>query len=185
MAMNLRLSGMAHLRRLILWIGIAISGISFPSIFAYAFGLRVNTSRSLPMGLYVITDNEIGSLIEFCPEGKAAEESKTRRYRSTGSCPDNSEPLIKPVIAREGDLVEMSVKGISVNGNLLKDTAPLREDWAGRPLTSWQFGTYRVAPGEAWVASTYNYGSYDSRYFGPIRISSIRHRLRPIWTLHQ
>ena len=37
--------------------------------------------------------------------------------------------------------------------------------------------------GVVWVASTYNRGSYDSRYMGPISISQIRARLRPLWLL--
>jgi type IV secretory pathway protease TraF len=96
-----------------------------------------------------------------------------------------AEPLIKPVVARAGDVVKFSSQGISVNGSLIKNTAPLYLDGANRPLTHWEFGVYRVVQGEVWVASTYNYGSYDSRYFDPVRISSIRNRLCLIWTLHQ
>jgi conjugative transfer signal peptidase TraF len=182
--MKMRLSGMARLRGLILWMFIAIPSIALPSMLAYALGLRVNMTRSLPMGIYAVTNDAFSELIECCPEGNAAKESKNRGYRNNGSCSDGAEPLIKPVVAREGDVVEFSARGISVNEKLLKNTAPLPLDGAGRPLTHWKFGVYRVAPGNVWVASTYNYGSYDSRYFGPVRISSISNRLRPIWTLH-
>jgi conjugative transfer signal peptidase TraF len=175
---------MARLRHVILWMFIAIPSIALPSMLAYALGLRVNMTRSLPMGIYAVTNDAFSELIEYCPEGNAAKESKNRGYRNSGSCPDGAEPLIKPVVAREGDLVKFSPRGISVNGKLFKNTAPLPLDGVGRPLAHWEFGVYRVAAGEAWVASTYNYGSYDSRYFGPVRISSIRNRLRPIWTLH-
>lgn len=184
MIMNLTLSGMARPRDLILWTIIAIPSIALPSMLAYALGLRVNTTRSLPMGFYAVTNDAFSELIDFCPEGNAAKESILREYRNSGSCPDGAEPLIKPVVAREDDVVEFSSRGISVNGKLLKNTVPLPLDAAGRLLTHWKFGVYRVASGEVWVASTYNYGSYDSRYFGPVPISSIRNRLRPIWTLH-
>lgn len=176
---------MARLRGLILWTFIAIPSILLPSMLAYVFSLRINTTRSLPMGIYAVTKDAFCELIEYCPEGNAAKESKIRGYRNTGSCSDGAEPLIKPVVAREGDVVEFSSQGISVNGNLLKNTAPLPLDGAGKLLTHWKFGVYRVASGEVWVASIYNYGSYDSRYFGPIHISSIRNRLRPIWTINQ
>ena len=106
MTMNLTLSGMARLRGLILWMFIAIPSIALPSMLAYALGLRVNTTRSLPMGIYAVTNDAFSELIEFCPEGNAAKESKNRGYRNTGSCPDGAEPLIKPVVAREGDVVE-------------------------------------------------------------------------------
>jgi conjugative transfer signal peptidase TraF len=177
-------SGRVHPENLMLWTCIAIMSVTFPSVLAYAFGLRINMSRSLPMGLYAITGDGSGELIEFCPDGKAAEESKARAYRSTGSCLDGAEPLIKPVIAQEGDVVEFSAQGISVNGTLLKNTAPLTVDAIGRPLTPWRFGMYKVAHGQVWVASTHNYGSYDSRYFGPVRVPSIRNRLCPVWILH-
>jgi conjugative transfer signal peptidase TraF len=176
---------MAHLKSLVFWTFIAITIISFPAMIAYSLGLRVNASRSLPIGIYAVTRDPVSKLIEFCPDGKAAEESKSRGYRSRGSCPDGAAPLIKPVIARKGDVVKFSPRGFSVNGKFLKNTAPLALDGAGRPLTHWRFGVYRVAAGEVWVASTHNYGSYDSRYFGPICISSIRNRLRPVWTFHQ
>jgi conjugative transfer signal peptidase TraF len=177
-------SGMARLSALLLWTLAGVTIISLSVIGAYALGLRINMTRSLPMGLYVITRKADCDLVEFCPDGRAAEESKTRGYRNTGSCPDGGEPLLKPVIAREGDTVEVSAEGIAVNGRLLNNTAALQADRAGRPLKAWSYGSYRVAAGQVWVASTYNYGSYDSRYFGPIHISSIRHCLRPIWTFH-
>ena len=56
-------------------------------------------------------------------------------------------------------------------------------DAAGRSLHPWPFGVYVVEEGAVWLASTYNRGSYDSRYIGPIRISQIRARLRPLWLL--
>jgi type IV secretory pathway protease TraF len=59
----------------------------------------------------------------------------------------------------------------------------LTRDAAGRSLHPWPFGTYVVEQGVVWVASTYNRGSYDSRYMGPIRISQIRARLRAVWLL--
>jgi conjugative transfer signal peptidase TraF len=177
--------GMVRLRQMLIWTLVGAATILLPSLIAYALGLRVNMTRSLPMGLYVVTKDISCSLIEFCPSGPAAEESRIRGYRNAGSCPDGAEPLIKPIVAREGDIVEMSVNGISVNGRLLKNTAPMAADRLARRLKPWKFGKYRVRVGELWVASTYNYGSYDSRYFGPILISSVRYRLRPIWTMHQ
>jgi conjugative transfer signal peptidase TraF len=133
---------------------------------------------SLPMGLYAVTTDHFGEPVEVCPEGNAAKESKTRGYRNTRSCPDGGEPLIKPVIAREGDVVQFSERGISTCGKLCKNTAPLTLAGLGRLLTPWKFGIYRVARGQVWVASTHNHGSCDNRYFGPIPVSSIRTRLR-------
>lgn len=147
-------------------------------------GLRINTSYSLPMGIYAVTTDPRANLIEFCPTGVYSEVSAGRGYRSAGNCPDGAVPLLKPIVAREGDLVELGKDGIAINGTRLPNTAPLRIDRNGRLLDAFPFGRYHVAAGEVWVASSYNRGSFDSRYMGPIQLSMVRSRLRPIWTLY-
>jgi conjugative transfer signal peptidase TraF len=89
---------------------------------------------------------------------------------------------MKPVVARTGDTVDLSELGIAVNGRLLPNTAALRVDTYGRPLLPWPFGRYEVQPDTVWVASSHHPRSFDSRYFGPIPVSSIRDYLRPILT---
>jgi conjugative transfer signal peptidase TraF len=124
-------------------------------------------------------------LVEFCPPEPYASLSKERGYRVRGfACPDRAVPLLKPVIAHAGDVVEVSPAGLAVNGRLLPNTAPLQRDAANRPLNPWPSGTYRVRPGTIWVASTYSRASYDSRYIGPVEEKSIRGRLKPLWLLH-
>ncbi len=144
-------------------------------------GVRINTSPSLPLGLYVETSDQSG-LVEFCPAEPFGSFAAARGYRSKGSCADGASPLMKPVIARAGDLVATSSRGIAVNGALVRNTAPRRLDTSGRAMTPWPFGTFRVTPGTVWVASSYNARSFDSRYFGPIEVSSIRAQLRPLLT---
>lgn len=147
-------------------------------------GLRFNTSYSLPMGLYIATDDPAATLIEFCPADRFAKQSSERGYRTPGiACPDGAVPLLKPIVARDGDVVETTSSGIKVNGLLLPKTAPLPRDSQSRLLEPWPFGIYRVQPGTIWVASTYHRGSYDSRYMGAISTSQIRRKLRALWTL--
>lgn len=149
-----------------------------------AVGLRFNTSYSLPMGLYIATDDPGATLIEFCPADRFSRQSSERGYRTPGiACSDGAVPLLKPIVASDGDVVETTPSGIKVNGLLLPNTAPLPRDSQSRLLEPWGFGIYRVRPGTVWVASTYHRGSYDSRYMGPISMSQIRRRLRPLWTL--
>jgi conjugative transfer signal peptidase TraF len=149
-----------------------------------ALGVRVNTSPSLPMGLYLISHDHDARFVEFCPPPPFDIESSAREYRTRGTCPDGAAPLLKPIVAKAGDDVELSAIGVSVNAILLPKTAPKVEDSKGRPITVWPHGHYRVQAGTVWVASSYNDYSYDSRYFGPISTAIIRHRLRPLWTLH-
>lgn len=139
-------------------------------------GLRINTSASLPAGLYIASSE--GSFVEFCPDDHGL--SAQRSYRHNGVCPDGAAPLLKPVIGKAGDEIVLSAAGIAVNGKLLPHTAPLDHDSARRPLTHWPFGRFVAAPGILWVASSYNSRSYDSRYLGPIRESAVRAKLRPL-----
>ena len=167
------------LRLFLAWVMIAFCVVTLPGVA----GLRVNTTNSLPVGMYLITRDENAPLVEFCPQGLFSQLSASRHYRPPGSCPDGAAPLLKPVIAHPGDIVVLSAEGIRVNGSLLPNTAPQLVDAAGRPLKTWPTGVYPVAPSTVWVASTYHPNSFDSRYFGPISLGLIRHRLRPLWVL--
>lgn len=146
-------------------------------------GLRINTTPSLPVGFYKTTSNPDTDLIEFCPAEPFASLAAARGYRTRGTCPDGAAPLLKPVVAKPGDIIELFNRGIAVNGKLLPCTAALARDTKGRPLVPFPFGVYKVPNGSVWVASTYNPRSFDSRYFGPIPLSSVRARLRPILTM--
>ena len=163
--------------------GLAALTFTATCLAAMTLGVRVNTSYSLPMGLYIETTAPNAPFVEFCPEGRFSRESALRGYRTRGfACPDGAVPLLKPVVARQGDHVETSAAGILVNGALLAKTAPLTKDAELRQLSPWPFGAYFVTPGTIWVASTYNRGSYDSRYLGPIATSQIRRKLRALCT---
>jgi conjugative transfer signal peptidase TraF len=146
-------------------------------------GLRLNSTGSLPLGLYRVSTAADANLVEFCPTEPYSRLSVVRQYRNPGNCPDGDSPLLKPIVALPGDTIVLSKSGLQVNGLLLRNTAPRSHDSAGRPLPHYPFGTYRVSPGTIWVASTYHPLSFDSRYFGPISTTIVRHRLKPFLTL--
>jgi conjugative transfer signal peptidase TraF len=173
-----------HPDRTVRLLGGAAMGLLCMAAAAAITGARINTSYSLPLGIYIRTDDAHAELIEFCPVQPFAEESRERGYRTRGSaCPDGAVSILKPVVAVAGDQLMLSADGMRVNGRLLPKTAPLFRDGAGRSLHPWPFGTYVVEKGTVWVASTYNRGSYDSRYMGPIKTAQVRARLRPLWLL--
>lgn len=155
--------------------------------FAVAFqvlGLRINVTPSIPLGVYVRTSElpRAGLIAEFCPAGMSAHESA--RYRGFGlACSDWAIPLLKPVVANEGDDVEFGAGGITVNGLALPNTSPRDRDSSGRPLHGWSAERARVKRGNVVVASTHHPGSYDSRYFGPIPSTQLLSCLRPLWIL--
>jgi conjugative transfer signal peptidase TraF len=170
--------------RVVVFLATATLVLACTAATAAITGARLNTSYSLPLGIYIRTGDPRARLIEFCPAQPFAAESSSRGYRTRGSaCADGGVPLLKPVVAIAGDIVVLAADGIRVNGRLLPKTAPLYYDAAGRSLHPWPFGSYVVQKGTVWVASTYNRGSYDSRYMGPIRTAQIRARLRPLWLL--
>ena len=146
-------------------------------------GLRFNSTGSLPIGLYRVSTAQDANLAEFCPPEPLSRLSVVRQYRNRGNCPDGDNPLMKPIVARSGDVVVLSKSGLEVNGKLLWNTAPRSQDSKARPLPHYPFGTYQVSAGTVWVASSYHPLSFDSRYFGPIPTSVIRHRLKPFLTL--
>ncbi len=177
---RLRKTRFSVIRRL----GLVAAGVSVGTFQLCGFlGLRINTSPSLPLGLYIPTADSGANLVEFCPAEPFATLAIIRGYRDRGACRDGAAPLLKPVVAKSGDLVELSARGISVNGALLPNTAPLLKDTKGRPLKAWAFGHYVVAPETVWVASSYHPRSFDSRYFGPVSTTVIRSRLKPFLTL--
>lgn len=179
--MTVGLSDRLHRVRRAVLVAIAVAIVV--SQVGGVFGLRINTSPSLPMGLYITTADSDANLVEFCPAEPFGTLSIERGYREPGACRDGAAPLLKPIIARSGDVVEVSERGISVNGALLPNTAPLTRDTKGRHLEAWPSGRYVVGPGTIWVASSYHPRSFDSRYFGPLSTAAIRHRLKAFLTL--
>lgn len=89
---------------------------------------------------------------------------------------------MKPIVAKPGDIVRVGKDAISVNSRLLPNSRPRKRDSGGRALAPCPLGTYPVGEGTIWTVSSFNARSFDSRYFGPIQVSSVRARLRPLLT---
>jgi conjugative transfer signal peptidase TraF len=171
-----------RVRRAVLWACVLASPFFLGLIAGWVFGIRLNLTPSLPLGFYITSHSSNAKLVEFCPQGNAAAISLSRQYRTAGACPDGGAPLLKPAVAFAGDEVEVSANGIRVNGLLLPNSAGRFRDHGARPLDPWPYGIYKVEPGTVWVVSSFNSYSFDSRYYGAIPTSAIRHHLRPLWT---
>ena len=155
---------------------------------ADASGLRVNTTGSMPYGLWQVArfapPLSRGQIVTVCPPSVGVFRLGTQRgYVEPGICPDGYAPIIKPVAATEGDLVIVSRAGVTVNGRPVLDTAPLDKDSAGRPLVPFAPGTYRVKWREVWLLAAYDPRSFDSRYFGPVPEASVLALARPVWVV--
>lgn len=155
---------------------------------ANAAGLRVNSTPSMPLGLWRVVEDrsplQRGEIVAVCPPDTAAVRVGVERgYIPSGRCPGGYEPLVKPVVAAEGDIVAVSGAGVTVDGQAVQDTAPLAQDSAGRALQPYPPGAYPVAPGEIWLLSGHDPRSFDSRYFGPVPAANVRGIARPVWVL--
>lgn len=137
-----------------------------------------NWTPSLPLGLYWMTRGapaalaKEGGLVAFPVPADVRELVQERRYLPPGAL------LVKRVVATAGDDVCTERGQLTVNGRNLG--AILTEDTAGRPLPHYE-GCGPVPDGWIYVASRYA-KSFDSRTFGPIRVSDIRGGVTPLWT---
>ncbi len=149
---------------------------------AQTFGLVWVASESVPPGLWRKVSDRIerGSVVVFRPPN----ESRFRAGREAGFVPSGFGPgrlprLVKPVAAVAGDVVEIEDDGIRVNGVLLLNTRPI--EVRSELLTPYPPGRYVVREGEAWLVSIYSARSWDSRYYGPVRMTDLESAVRPVW----
>lgn len=145
--------------------------IAFPLLALAALTLRLNTTPSAPLGLYLaIPDHSPprGALVIACAPPNIAPLARNRGYLPAGiRCPSRTQPLLKRVIAVPNDTVQLNTDGITVNGVPVPFSAPLLADPSGRPLRP-LFGSHQLTTGEYWLFLP-TPGSFDSRYFGAVR----------------
>lgn len=134
--------------------------------------LCFNGSPSVPMGFYSRTSDHSAPYVWVCLDGDALKEAKEHGLPS-GSCPNGSMPLLKPVYHPANGIVEFTLSGFVNDGQIVPNTVAKKIGSNGLPLTHYPYGTYREQPGLVWVVSTYSPDSFDSRYYGPIKQSQI------------
>lgn len=156
---------------------------------ANVVGLRVNTTASMPRGLWRVIQRarplRHGDIVTVClPDIQQVRQGAERGYIPTGGCPGGYEPLVKPIAAVPGDTVDVSTgDGVSVNDEPVSGTVQLARDSAGRVLKAFPPGAYPVAPGEVWLLSGHDPRSFDSRYFGPVPAANVQGVAQPVWVL--
>ena len=164
--------------------GIAIMTGLFIAV-GIALGVLIsNTDSAAPAGLYRIVPAKLqrGDLVAACLPVSIAQEGLARGYLRTGRCAGDSEPVGKIAGALPGDVVEIQPGWISVNGVRFSRSGVAEHDSVGRPLPHVAWGSHRVAAGEVWLFGFNNLRSWDSRYFGPVPLASVRGELEAILT---
>ena len=161
-------------------------GLFVLSIVLRLGGFYINTTPSLPVGLYQIVDEPVskGSYVAFCPpQSDAFDWAVTRGYINSGDCPGGTGQLLKRVYAVAGDTVLIDETGITVNGQWLPNSAPLFTDSYGAALPQYRFNAV-LGEFEYLLLSDLNPRSFDARYFGVIERAQIVHVVRPIFTFN-
>lgn len=135
-------------------------------------------------GIYYTTDKKPtkGDIVIACLPDKIAKLGLLRGYLMNGTCPNGAIPVLKRVIASDGDLVEVEERGIRVNGVEIKQSKILTKDSRNRKLTSVLGQSFLLGENEIWLFGENSKNSWDSRYYGPININQINHVMLPILT---
>lgn len=168
-------------------IGTAIGGsaVLLFGLACHAVGARVNTSGSIPLGLYWASDAPVakGAYVLFCPPQTGVfEEALRRGYIGAGFCPGGYGYLMKQVIGMTNDAISVADDGVRVNGELLPFSAPMKADGGGRPMPRYQADRYTLSEYQVLLMSDVNPISFDARYFGPVRRDHIRTVILPVMT---
>lgn len=161
---------------------VGIAAVSLAALIGATFalgkaaGLRVNMTDSAPHGLWLVRATgaaqfKRGELVEICPPvSPVVSIMASRGYLPPGECAGLAvSPLLKPLSAIPGDTIRLQQgKPVMVNGVALPNTVAMPA------IPAWPEGTYTVQPGQAWLFSSYSAGSFDSRYFGPVELATVR-----------
>ena len=151
---------------------------------AGAAGLRLNTSRSIPLGVYYLSSRpaERGDYVAVCPpRSRLFDDARARGYLSPGGCPDGQGLLLKVLAATAGAQTRIDARGVWVGGELWPASAP-RKTAAGRALPAPAALPPVVPDGSAIFMSERCELGFDARYFGLLPAAAIVATAVPIMT---
>ena len=145
-------------------------------------GVRINLTPSFPIGLYKVRPErwEKYDLVMSCLPADAARLAIERGYLANSTNCGGHTPVIKRVMAVEGDVVQIKDR-VYINGTPVDNTQLDGFDSQGRAL--------EPAKGEltdsrhVWLLSDHYQASFDSRYFGSVDRSLVLFKVVPLWTL--
>lgn len=177
---------MKHMfKRITEYTAIGGAGMLLLGLGCCAAGARINTTRSIPLGLYWTSDKSVekGAYVLFCPPQVGVfNEARQRGYIGAGFCPGNFSYMMKRVLAAKKDTVSVADDGVRVNGKLLSFSKPFNTDKGGRQMPRYPFSSYTLGDDEVLLMTDVSAISFDSRYFGPINRSQIKTVISPVIT---
>lgn len=182
--MNLCWRLLPWLRRLACAAALAATALLLVAAACCLAGLRINTSPSIPIGLYRMSEQPLarGRQVLLCPPHTPLFALALQRgYLGAGFCPGGYGYLMKTVSAAEGDQVRFAADGVRVNGRLLAASAALPVDQAGRRLPHHAPGCVTLGPDQLLLMSARG-TAWDARYFGPVARAQIEGVIVPLLT---
>ena len=170
-----------------LYVVLSIVGIAVLVIggISYLTGVRINTTKSIPVGIYQTSNRAIGknSYVMFCPpKNDLFDVARKRDYIGSGFCPGGYGYMMKKILAAKNDIVTINETGVYINGLLLPRSKPFKIDSAGRTMPKYQTDNHLLDDNELLLMSDVSSRSFDGRYFGFIDYSQIKAVIRPVYT---
>jgi len=166
-------------------VSIAISVVVTLGALSLAAGVRVNTTKSVPLGFYLTASAPVkpGAYVLLCPPDQPLfREALARGYLAAGFCRGGYGYVFKRVLAAKDDIVEIDAHGVRVNGSLLPFSVPRNADRAGRPLSPYPQPRLTLGPDDLLLMGDVSPTSWDSRYYGPVSRSQIQTVITPFVT---
>lgn len=150
----------------------------------YAAGARVNTTKSIPIGLYWAAADPVqpGAYVMWCPvDGEPFASAKERGYIGAGFCQGSYGYMMKRILAAKGDRVTVSESGVLVNGEEIPLSKPLTVDAAGRKLPVFRIENHELKAGELLLMSDVSGTSFDGRYYGLVDAAQVTTVIKPVF----
>lgn len=172
------------MKRLTVWIAVFLLSIIGMVLFLVVMGFRINITDSIPVGLYRITGikHMKHAYVIFCPDDRQAfQQARDRGYIDSGLCPGGYGYLMKKVVATQGDRISITPEGVFVNQTLISFSKPQSKDGMNRILPRFHAINYQLKEDELITMTSQSAWSFDSRYYGPVRLGQIKGVITPIW----
>jgi conjugative transfer signal peptidase TraF len=145
----------------------------------------LNVSRSAPRRICrIVADTPTrGMLVVACVPPGGAAFGLARGDLGAGGCPASAQPVLKRVGAVAADVIALGRDLVTVNGVRTLAEPIETVDSAAWGLPHVEVGSDRVGDADVWLFGHSSCHSWDSRYFGPVRLTVVRGVVRPVLTL--
>ena len=147
----------------------------------------INTTKSEPLGVYLkYTTNayNVGDLVLLCVDDDQYIQVMKRLGLSVtnNECQHNTPFLLKQIVAKVGDVVNIGMDGITINGVHYKYSQALisYNNIALLP----QLHKHFILKENQFMLLGKTPHSYDSRYFGVVNLHQIKYKVKPLITFN-